>query len=294
MHIIIKFFVFIYIIIREYTYKFICDFNNRYEEYSNISRNIFLHKHRLSVLEKVSIYYELFKINFFKKYILEILSTPLTNLKKQLDPYNKTIIILFGNNGVGKTTTMNNLAKYFEEKNIESIKFSCDFFTHCSSHNFNKNKFIQLNSKNCKKNFNNILLYVNNYFESKIFLIDTTGVNHNDGNFKKQLKSFTYHINLARKDFNVIKIHVIDALESNEEQMISFNSIVDIDGYIITKTDLKNMYNPLVNIYFTTKKPIYFINDMNSKSGIYKPSQFNIMSEFNHMFQEINDIYTPK
>lgn len=283
-----NFILYIFLSLYKIIFKFL--FSEKY--FAKISQKILHCNLDKNSLQNLIIYNKLLNNStFFKSIILKKISNELCFNKNQKNFFNKTIIIFIGNNGVGKTTAISKISNYFTEKKIENIIFSCDFFQKhkCISIN-TEHKFTKIISKSTKKAFNNILLYINNYTDIKTFLIDTTGINHFNLNSEKQLNSFIKHINLAKSDFNIVKICVIDTIENNIDKIIKMDKIVDFDGFAITKTDLNHSYSAILSIYMSVNKAIYFLSDNKSSNEIYIPSQFNIISELNSLFQMMKNL----
>lgn len=194
--------------------------------------------------------------------ILELLGGKESDEKaEQFEFKKKSIILVAGLQGAGKTTTISKLAVYLKNKGASKIlTTSLDFVRPAAVEQLKilaqkvKIDFIDPifgdNSKTidtAKKMFNS-----ENY---DYLLVDTPGRLHVNQELMKELQN----INLALEPN--YKILVIDSMTGQESLNVAktFDSIVDISGAILTKADSDSKGGVALSFFSFLKKPVLFL-----------------------------------
>lgn len=182
----------------------------------------------------------------------EDVKTELKNIIKEefasvdnLDIQYPAIITIVGVNGVGKTTTIGKLAKYFKNNKKEVTLVAGDTFRAAASNQLNewaertKTRIIKhaegadaaavvydgISSAKAKK--------------TDVLLVDTAGRLHTKINLMEELKKIDKVINREYPEASRYNLIVLDATTGQNalNQINAFNEFVDIDGIILTKLD---------------------------------------------------------
>jgi signal recognition particle GTPase len=160
---------------------------------------------------------------------------------KTTDPF---VIILLGNNGVGKTSFAVKLAQFFIKNKVEKNKIiltSLDFFRAGASQQLeNLTKSIHVEYLQPKNNSKGQSYDAYNYAKkncAEILILDTSGRIHTNSNLFDELKDIRnsllnlnahiYTIMVMDNNFGSISINSFEA----------FNETFKIDGIVLTKTD---------------------------------------------------------
>lgn len=179
-----------------------------------------------------------------KKELKEILKEEFSSLE-QLDIKYPAIITIIGVNGVGKTTTIGKLAKYFKNEKKEVTLVAGDTFRAAASNQLNewaertKTRIIKhaegadaaavvydgISSAKAKK--------------TDVLLVDTAGRLHTKTNLMEELKKIDKVINREYPEANKYNFIVLDATTGQNalNQINAFNEFVKLDGIILTKLD---------------------------------------------------------
>ncbi|MCG2718830.1 MAG: signal recognition particle-docking protein FtsY [Nanoarchaeota archaeon] len=207
----------------------------------------------------------------------EIQPTIIKGLKKsisglfEIDPidivqqvkYNKKpfIIIFIGVNGSGKTTTIAKLAKLMLDNELKPIIAASDTFRAAAIHQLEEHGK-KLGVKVIKHDYGADPSAVafdaikaaeaNNY---DVVLIDTAGRMHSNTNLIDEMKK------IVRVTKPNMKIFVGEALAGNDvvTQSQAFDEAIDIDGIILTKSDIDEKGGAIVSVSHVTGKPIIYL-----------------------------------
>ena len=196
-----------------------------------------------------------------KDSILEILIEPpdlIKEIQKSKEPY---IILFFGINGSGKTTSIAKLAHLLKKKKISSILAAGDTFRAASIEQLQKHgsdlniKVIsqQYGSDPAAVAFDAISYAKKNKIQ--VVLIDTAGRMYTKINLLKEMEK------IVRVSKPNLKIFVAESITGNDavEQAKTFNESIGIDGIILTKTDVDEKAGTILSVSQVTSKPIYFL-----------------------------------
>ncbi|WP_222703227.1 signal recognition particle-docking protein FtsY [Acidianus manzaensis] len=179
-------------------------------------------------------------------------------IKKSEKPY---VIVFFGINGVGKTTTIAKFAYMLKEHGLKVIVSASDTFRaaaqeqlalHCEKLKIPlvKGKYggdpasVAFDAIKSAKSRN-----------IDVVLIDTAGRMHVDKDLTEELKRI---IRIAKPN---LKLLVLDSLAGNDalEQAKYFDEIVNYDGVILTKVDADAKGGIVLSLAYELKKPVLYI-----------------------------------
>ena len=214
------------------------------------------------------------------KNLLKILEQNKTNFFEIFENKKQTnkpfVILFFGVNGSGKTTTIGKLINILSQKSSSILVASCDTFRTSAQEQLSEwvNKIKKLNNVNIaleeaqRKNedpaavcYRALKRANDEKFESVI--IDTSGRLHTNQNLMNELKKIQ---NTVKKfdqtlpDFNIIVLDGANGLASIR-QIEDFSKFVDINGVIVTKLDSSSKAGCIFNIIQNHNLNILFIGD---------------------------------
>jgi fused signal recognition particle receptor len=171
------------------------------------------------------------------------------------------VIVFFGINGTGKTTTIAKFAKMLQNNNISSVLAAGDTFRAASIEQLQKHAD-KLKIKLIKHDYNADPAAV--AFDAikhakahnlQAVLIDTAGRMHTSKNLMKEMEK------ICRVTDPDLKIFVAESIAGNDaiEQAKSFKESVGIDGSILSKVDIDKKGGTAISISYVTKRPIFFL-----------------------------------
>ncbi len=178
--------------------------------------------------------------------------------QKEKEPF---VILFFGINGSGKTTTIAKIAEYLKEKHITSVLAAGDTFRAASIEQLKKHgekigvRVIshEYGSDPAAVGFDAISYAKKN--KIKCVLIDTAGRMHTEKNLIKEMEKVD---RVCNPD---LKIFVGESITGNDatEQAKTFNSQIGLDGIVLTKADIDEKGGTALSVGYVTKKPILFL-----------------------------------
>ena len=196
-----------------------------------------------------------------KNSILEVLIEPpnlVEEIKKSLTPY---VILFFGINGSGKTTSIAKLASILQKQGISSVLAAGDTFRAASIEQLqthgNKLKIpviaSQYGSDPASVAFDAIKYAEKN--KIKAVLIDTAGRMYTKANLLREMEKI---IRISKPN---LKIFVGESITGNDmvTQCQTFNETIGIDGIVLTKSDIDEKGGAILSVSYITKKPIYYL-----------------------------------
>ena len=177
------------------------------------------------------------------------------------------IITIIGVNGVGKTTTLGKLSKYFKNLKKDVTLVAGDTFRAAASNQLNewaertKTRIIKhaegadaaavvfdgISSAKAKK--------------TDVLLVDTAGRLHTKTNLMEELKNIDKVINREYPEAHKYNFIVLDATTGQNalNQISAFNDFVKIDGIILTKLDGTAKGGVVIAIEKDYHLPVVFI-----------------------------------
>ncbi|MBP3345279.1 MAG: signal recognition particle-docking protein FtsY [Clostridia bacterium] len=155
------------------------------------------------------------------------------------------IITIVGVNGVGKTTTIGKLSKYFINQKKDVTLVAADTFRAAASNQLNE--WAQRTKTRIIKHAEGAdaaAVVYDGISSAKakgtdVLLVDTAGRLHTKTNLMEELKKIDKVINREYPDANRYTFIVLDATTGQNalNQINAFNEFVKIDGIILTKLD---------------------------------------------------------
>lgn len=193
-----------------------------------------------------------------EKTIREVLSVPQINML----PEKKPLVIMFvGVNGVGKTTSIAKLAKWYQDQGKTVVFSASDTFRAAAIEQ------LEVHAKRLKVHMIKhkygadpaaVAFDARKHAESKgvqIVIIDTAGRQHASEDLMAELQKIK---RVAKPDLTIL---AVDALTGNDaaEQAKHFDKKIGIDGSVICKVDADDKGGAILSVAYETKKPILFI-----------------------------------
>lgn len=190
----------------------------------------------------------------------EILIEPFDFIErvKSKKPY---VIVFFGINGSGKTTTIARIAHLLKKNKLSCVLSASDTFRAASIEQLQKHAD-KLNVKMIKHQYNadpaavafDAVSYAKSHSIDAV-LIDTAGRMHTSSNLMKEMEKI---VRVSKPD---MKIFVGEAIIGNDavEQAKSFNDSIGIDGIILCKADVDEKGGASISVSKVTGKPVLFL-----------------------------------
>jgi fused signal recognition particle receptor len=177
--------------------------------------------------------------------------------EKEKQPY---VIVFFGINGSGKTTTIARLA-FMLKKKFSVILAASDTFRAASIEQLEMHaKKLELEIVKSKYGADPASVAFDAIAHAKandidVVLIDTAGRMHNKADLLREMEKI---VRVSKPD---LKIFVAESTTGNDavEQAKSFNESIGIDALILTKADVDERGGAMISASFVTGKPILFL-----------------------------------
>ncbi|MBM3233777.1 signal recognition particle-docking protein FtsY [Candidatus Pacearchaeota archaeon] len=171
------------------------------------------------------------------------------------------VIVFFGINGSGKTTTIAKLASFLKQNKISSVFAAADTFRAASIEQLVKHGE-KLRIKVIKQTYGSdpaaVAYDAIEYAKArkiKVVLVDTAGRMYTNSSLLKEMEKI---IRVSKPD---LKLFVGEAITGNDatEQAKTFNQAVGIDGIILSKQDVDEKGGTSLSVSYVTGKPILFL-----------------------------------
>lgn len=215
-----------------------------------------------------------------KNAILDILIEP-PNLLEQIKSKKEEpfVILFFGINGSGKTTSIAKLAHKLKKSNISVVMAAADTFRAASIEQLQihgKNLGIEVISHEYGADpaavaFDAIRHAKKNHI--KVVLIDTAGRMYTKQNLMKEMEKI---VRISKPD---LKIFVGESITGNDatEQAKTFNETAGIDGIILSKADIDEKAGTILSVSYVTNKPIYYLGTGQGYEDIQDFKKSNVL-----------------
>ncbi|MHA2340026.1 MAG: signal recognition particle-docking protein FtsY, partial [Candidatus Hodarchaeales archaeon] len=200
--------------------------------------------------------------------IIEILTPEreidiICEIKKKNSQNQPYVIVFFGINGTGKTTTIAKVANFLKENKISSVAAASDTFRAGAIEQLNKhmdNVGIRVIKHEYQSDPASVAWDAIEHARAKsidVVLVDTSGRQTTNRNLMMEMQKIC---KVANPD---LKVFVGDSLAGNDVlyQAREFDKQVGIDANILTKVDADSKGGAALSISFETKKPILFIGN---------------------------------
>ncbi len=177
---------------------------------------------------------------------------------KERKPY---VIVFFGINGSGKTTSIAKLAKKLKDEKLHVVIAAGDTFRAASIEQLSQHGDT-LGVKVIKHDYGSdpaaVAFDAIKHAQAKnadVVLVDTAGRMHSNKNLIDEMKKI---VRVAQPD---LKIFVGESITGNDcvEQAKTFNDAVGIDGIILSKVDVDEKGGAAVSVSYVTQKPILYL-----------------------------------
>jgi len=198
-------------------------------------------------------------------------------IKHKTEPF---IIVFFGVNGVGKTSTIAKFTKLLQKHNLTSILAAADTFRAASQEQieeWSKKLNVHLIKGEYGSDPAAVCFDAIKKAKSKnidVVLIDTAGRMHSNTDLMDELKKI---IKVSQPDE---KIFVGESITGNDciDQSKLFNDAVNFNSIILTKTDIDEKGGAAISVSYITQKPISFITSGQELGDIKKFDKEEIIS----------------
>jgi fused signal recognition particle receptor len=192
----------------------------------------------------------------------EVLKEPEKDLEKEieksLEPY---VILFFGINGSGKTTSVAKLAYKLNDKGISCVMAAGDTFRAASIEQLEthaKKVGVPIIKGEYGGDPASVGFEAIKYAKShkiKVVLIDTAGRMYTKKNLMKEMEK------IVKVTKPKLKLFVGESITGNDatEQAKMFNETAGIDGIILTKADVDEKAGAILSVSQVSGKPIYFL-----------------------------------
>jgi len=184
---------------------------------------------------------------------------PLDAIKlKQEKPF---VILFFGINGTGKTTSIAKIAYFIKQAGLSIVLAAGDTFRAASIEQIAEHAK-NLNVPLIKHDYNadpaavgfDAIKYAKNH-KIDVVLIDTAGRMHTRTNLIAEMEK------ICRVTKPDLKIFVAESIAGNDatEQAKTFHEAIEIDGTILSKADIDEKGGTILSISYATNKPIFYL-----------------------------------
>ncbi len=177
------------------------------------------------------------------------------------------IITIIGVNGVGKTTTIGKMAKYFKENKKDVLLVAGDTFRAAATSQLNE-WALRTKTRIVKQGegadaasvvFDGIASAKAR--KTDVVLVDTAGRLHTKTNLMEELKKIDKIVNREYPEAHKYTFIVLDATTGQNalSQISAFNDFVKIDGIVLTKLDGTAKGGVVIAIEKEYKLPVVFV-----------------------------------
>ncbi len=171
------------------------------------------------------------------------------------------IILFFGINGTGKTTSIAKIANLLKENNLSVVLAAADTFRAASIEQIQEHA-TKLQVPLIKHDYQSdpsavgydAIKYAKTH-RIDVVLIDTAGRMHTKTNLLAEMEKI---VRVTNPD---LKIFVAESIAGNDatEQSKTFNDMIGIDGSILSKADVDEKGGTIISVSHATKKPIMYL-----------------------------------
>jgi fused signal recognition particle receptor len=200
-------------------------------------------------------------IESLKEAILSVVKEPpniFQAITEKKEPY---VILFFGINGTGKTTTIAKLAHMLKEKGISSVMAAGDTFRAAAIEQLKTHADkvgVPIIEGKYGADPASIAFDAIQYAKKhriKAVLIDTAGRMYTKENLLREMDKI---VRVSKPD---LKLFVGESITGNDatDQTRTFNDSIGIDGIVLTKADIDEKAGTILSVSQVTGKPIYFL-----------------------------------
>jgi len=194
--------------------------------------------------------------------LLEVISVGQFDFDERIAEADKPVVIIFtGVNGVGKTTSIAKLSRYFENQGLSTVLANGDTYRAGANEQIRKhadNLGHKLISHDQGGDPAAVLYDAVEYAEAHdvdVVLGDTAGRLHTSSDLMAQLEKIDRVVDPDMTLFVDEAVAGQDAVQRAKK----FNEAAEIDGAILTKADADSQGGAAISIAYVTGKPILFL-----------------------------------
>ena len=200
-------------------------------------------------------------LSTLRESLYDLFDFDVPDLLKKVKEKKPFVIVFFGVNGSGKTTSIAKIANYLKKNKISCVIAAGDTFRAAAIDQLQEHAD-KLDVKLIKHNYGAdpaaVAFDSIKYAEANgidCVLIDTAGRLHSNVNLMEQMEK------IVRVSKPQMKIFIGEATTGNDcvEQAKQFNNKIGIDGVIITKADVDEKGGAFISINYITGSPIIMI-----------------------------------
>ncbi len=200
--------------------------------------------------------------NELKNALNEILIEPDNPLEVIKEKKEKPFVILFfGVNGTGKTTSISKIAYFLKKAGISVVLAAGDTFRAASIEQLSEHAEkigVHLVKQGYESDSAAVGFDAIKYAKSHgvdVVLIDTAGRMHTKTNLMSEMEK------ICRVTKPDLKIFVAESIAGNDavEQARTFKESIGIDGSILSKADIDDKGGTIISVSHATKKPIFYL-----------------------------------
>ncbi len=175
--------------------------------------------------------------------------------------HNPFVILFFGINGTGKTTSIAKIANLLQKNNLSVVLAAADTFRAASIEQIQIHAD-KLNIPLIKQDYRSdpsavsfdAIKYAKKH-KKDVVLIDTAGRMHTKTNLIAEMEK------ICRVTKPDLKIFVAESIAGNDatEQAKTFHQAIEIDGSILSKADIDEKGGTIISVSHATHKPIFYL-----------------------------------
>lgn len=217
-----------------------------------------------------------------RDYMLKALSIPQPDIigaaRERCGTQKPYVIVFFGVNGVGKTTTIAKVAYAMKKRGLTLVLAASDTFRAGAQEQLEihaERLGIPIVKGRYGSDPASVAHDAIEYARKRGYcavLIDTAGRMHVDADLMDEMKKI---VRVAKPD---MKIMVVDALTGNDakQQALEFNEKIGIDAVIVTKTDSDAKGGSIISIVAATGKPVIYVGTGQSYEDLeaFNPTKY--------------------
>ena len=181
------------------------------------------------------------------------------------EPADKSLFVIAGNNGSGKTTFIGKFINYFQQNSLKPGVIAADTFRAAAMEQleFFANKFEIPIVKGQDKEDPSAVVFrgIDQLADCDVIIVDTSGRQHNNKNLMAELEKLSNVIKKKSEKFNhVFNLLTIDANTGLASKHIiqGFQDSIHLNGIIVNKVDSNAKYGALLSIMNDFSIPILF------------------------------------
>jgi fused signal recognition particle receptor len=194
------------------------------------------------------------------------------------------VIMLVGVNGVGKTTTVGKLAKYFLSEGKSVTVAAADTFRAAAADQLTvwaERAKVRIVKHEEGSDPSAVVFDALSSAKSKgtdVVIIDTAGRLHVKAHLMEELKKMSRVVTRECPDANFYKLLILDATTGNNaiSQAAIFNEAVDLDGIVLTKLDSSAKGGFVISLCSELKIPVVFagVGEKMEDLELFDPEDF--------------------